>query len=158
LLIAAPGFPLSRERTEGEVSSHRKNQPARPWARRLLFGGVFMGYIDPRYLEHQRQRFTRNNARLYIRQDVERFFSARLLPGGTQADLSEKRHAAGQSAEEFLTARFGYKTGREAFRPDRNSEPYLRDTYEVGVLIEHDRRIGRGYRVYTAYPRNSDPR
>jgi hypothetical protein len=32
-----------------------------------------MGYIDPRYLEHQRQRFTRNNARLHIRHDAWRF-------------------------------------------------------------------------------------
>jgi hypothetical protein len=32
-----------------------------------------MGYIDPRYLEHQRKRFTRNNAQLYIRHDAWRF-------------------------------------------------------------------------------------
>jgi hypothetical protein len=32
-----------------------------------------MGYIDPGYLEHQRKRFTRNNAQLYIRHDAWRF-------------------------------------------------------------------------------------
>jgi hypothetical protein len=42
-----------------------------------------MGYIDPRYLEHQRKRFTRNNARLYIRHGVERFF----LPGCCPEEL-----------------------------------------------------------------------
>jgi hypothetical protein len=42
-----------------------------------------MGYVDPRDLEHQRKRFTRNNARLYIRHDVERFF----LPGCCPEEL-----------------------------------------------------------------------
>jgi hypothetical protein len=32
-----------------------------------------MAYVDPRYLEHQRKRFTRNNAHLYIRHDAWRF-------------------------------------------------------------------------------------
>ena len=32
-----------------------------------------MAYVDPRYLEHQRKRFTRNNAQLYIRHDAWRF-------------------------------------------------------------------------------------
>ena len=45
-----------------------------------------MGYIDPGYLEHQRKRFTRNNAQLYIRHDAWRFappgFTRRRL-GGT---------------------------------------------------------------------------
>jgi hypothetical protein len=36
-----------------------------------------MAYVDHRYLEHQRKRFTRENAQLYIRHDAERFF----LPG-----------------------------------------------------------------------------
>jgi hypothetical protein len=32
-----------------------------------------MAYVDPRYLEYQRKRFTRNNAQLYIRHDAWRF-------------------------------------------------------------------------------------
>jgi hypothetical protein len=32
-----------------------------------------MAYIDSRYFEHQRKRFTRNNAHLYIRHDAYRF-------------------------------------------------------------------------------------
>jgi len=36
-----------------------------------------MAWIDPRFEEHQRKRFMRENWRLYVRQDVERYF----LPG-----------------------------------------------------------------------------
>jgi hypothetical protein len=45
----------------------------KPHGRAGLFEGVRMGYIDPGYLEHQRKRFTRNNAQLYIRHDAWRF-------------------------------------------------------------------------------------
>lgn len=62
--------------------------------------------------------------------------------------------AGGRVGEEFVTTRFGYVTGREAFRPSPDSEPYMRDTFGVGVLIRHDPRSERGYRVITAYPRN----
>ncbi|HEV7877145.1 RNase A-like domain-containing protein [Bradyrhizobium sp.] len=64
--------------------------------------------------------------------------------------------ATGQLKDAFVTARFNYKTGREAFRSNVDAKPYLRDTYGVGVLIEHDRRAERGYSVITAYPRNDD--
>ena len=62
--------------------------------------------------------------------------------------------AVGNKDGDFVTARFGYKTGREAYRTDPYAAPYLRDTYGVGVGIIHDARTERGYRVYTAYPRN----
>jgi hypothetical protein len=65
--------------------------------------------------------------------------------------------ADGKLNRAFLNTRFGYPTGREAFRPSIDSEPYLRDTYEVGVEIRRDPRIGRGYRVHTAYPMNQAP-
>jgi hypothetical protein len=52
--------------------------------------------------------------------------------------------ATGRSADAFVTARFGYKTGQEAFRPDIDAKPYLRDTYGVGVYIVHDPRRERG--------------
>lgn len=65
--------------------------------------------------------------------------------------------ANGKTDSAFLNVRFGYRTGREAFRSSPDSEPYLRDTYEVGVHIRHDLRSSRGYSVHTAYPRNSDP-
>lgn len=62
--------------------------------------------------------------------------------------------AAGALDEAWLPLRFGYPTGREAFRPDAYAEPYVRTTYDVGVFIEHDPRSERGYTVVTAYPRN----
>jgi Bacterial CdiA-CT RNAse A domain len=62
--------------------------------------------------------------------------------------------ASGKLDGSFVTARFGYVTGREAFRPNPDSEPYLRNTYSVGVEIRRDTRAQRGYRVITAYPRN----
>ncbi len=62
--------------------------------------------------------------------------------------------ASGSASRDFVTARFGYITGREAYRPNPDADPYLRNTYGVGVEIRHDPRAGRGYRVFTAYPRN----
>jgi hypothetical protein len=62
--------------------------------------------------------------------------------------------ASGTLREEFITARFGYETGREAFRSTPSAEPYIRSTYSVGVLIRHDAAAARGYRVITAHPRN----
>ena len=66
------------------------------------------------------------------------------------------RVASGASEEEWLETRFGYRTGREAFRPDVDGAMYIRPTYGVGVLIRRDRRSPRGYTVITSYPRNDD--
>jgi Bacterial CdiA-CT RNAse A domain len=66
--------------------------------------------------------------------------------------------ASGSSERALLNSRFGFRTGIEAFRPDIDAEPYLRQTYEVGVDIRHDPRTERGYRVNSAYPRNSRAR
>ena len=62
--------------------------------------------------------------------------------------------ASGQVDDDFLTLRVGSATGREAFRPDPDAEPYVRDTYSVGVEIWHDANSPRGFRVRTAYPMN----
>lgn len=62
--------------------------------------------------------------------------------------------ASGNQDKGFLTSRFGHITGREAYRPNPDADPVLRNTYGVGVGIVHDARTSRGYRVYTAYPRN----
>ena len=63
--------------------------------------------------------------------------------------------ASGKKTEAFLKKRFGYVTGREAYRPEPDAEPYMRDTYGVGVEIRYDPRSSRGFRVVTAYPRNA---
>ncbi len=62
--------------------------------------------------------------------------------------------ANGTRAGAFITERFGCVTGREAFRPSPDAEPYLRNTYSVGVWILHDPHAARGYRIVTAFPRN----
>ncbi|MCK9994544.1 MAG: hypothetical protein Dbin4_03064 [Alphaproteobacteria bacterium] len=67
--------------------------------------------------------------------------------------------ANGVIPDAFLTHRFGFETGREAYRDLADPEVIqLRTTYNVGVLIIHDARITSGYRVHTAYPRNYNPR
>ena len=40
------------------------------------------------------------------------------------------------------------------YRPNGDSDPYIRDTDSVRVVIRHDPRSWRGYRVHTAYPVN----
>jgi hypothetical protein len=62
--------------------------------------------------------------------------------------------SAGKSPGAFITSEFQAPTGKEAYARTPRSEPYIRTTYGVGVLIAHDRRSPRGYRVITAYPRN----
>ena len=64
--------------------------------------------------------------------------------------------ASGRKDSAKLDKRFGYQTGREALRPMGDSEPYMRDTYGVRVIIRHDARADRGYRVRTAFPINED--
>jgi len=54
----------------------------------------------------------------------------------------------------FLTLEFDTKTGREAFASSQYSEPYLRDTYGVAVLIVRDQDDPNGLSVVSAYPRN----
>jgi HK97 family phage portal protein len=63
--------------------------------------------------------------------------------------------ASGKQTQLTLNKRFGYVTGKEAYRPSgMDDAAYIRPTYEVRVLIRHDSRIDRGYRVLTAFPRN----
>ncbi|MEA1832156.1 RNase A-like domain-containing protein [Methylobacterium durans] len=61
--------------------------------------------------------------------------------------------AEGRQDTAFLKARFGHRTGREAYRPS-DASPFIRETYGVGAYIVHDSQSSRGYRVQTAYPRN----
>jgi hypothetical protein len=62
--------------------------------------------------------------------------------------------AAGKIRQARLQERFEFVTGKEAFRPNGDSEPYIRDTDSVRVVIRHDARSWRGYRVHTAFPVN----
>jgi hypothetical protein len=57
-----------------------------------------------------------------------------------------------------IIQRFGYQTGKEAYRDNETSPILIRPTYAVAVIIAHDdRRNGRGYRIITAFPMNDLP-
>ena len=64
--------------------------------------------------------------------------------------------AEGVLEEKWLTKRFGYVTGREAFRQGSIDNVVVRKTYNAGAFIVHDARSPRGFRVITAYPFNDD--
>jgi hypothetical protein len=71
-------------------------------------------------------------------------------------------HATSQfvaGTEPWLTLerRIGSVTGKEAFRPNGDSDPYIRDTYGVRAVIIPDSRSPRGYTVRTAFPVNERP-
>ena len=62
--------------------------------------------------------------------------------------------ASGFVPRAFVTSRFDAQTGIAAYASSPRSQPYVRDTYGVGVEIRADRRSSRGFRVHSAYPRN----
>ncbi|MEA2942591.1 MAG: hypothetical protein QOD09_3120 [Bradyrhizobium sp.] len=60
----------------------------------------------------------------------------------------------GKSSKDEVDATFDSPTGKEAFAPDELTDPQIRQTYGVRVVIVADHRTPRGYRVHTAFPRN----
>lgn len=81
--------------------------------------------------------------------------AANRLVSSTLARNSEivSKVARGELPGAFVTAEFGSPTGREAFSPSPSSQPYIRITTGVGVLIAHDPNLPNGYLIQTAYPR-----
>jgi hypothetical protein len=65
--------------------------------------------------------------------------------------------ATGMEKKLTLESRVGSVTGYEAFRPNGDSDPYIRDTYGVRAVIINDSRSPRGYTVRTAFPVNERP-
>jgi hypothetical protein len=61
--------------------------------------------------------------------------------------------ASGQWDEQWIEERVGSPTGIEVIANEQG-QLVVRDTYNAGVLIAHDPRVPRGYRVKTAYPTN----
>jgi Bacterial CdiA-CT RNAse A domain len=59
--------------------------------------------------------------------------------------------AAGKKREATLQEHFEFVTGKEAFRPNGDSEPYIRATDSVRVVVRPYKSSWRGYRVHTAY-------
>lgn len=62
--------------------------------------------------------------------------------------------ASGKEKAYKLDRIFGHVTGKEAFRNRGDSEPYVRPTYAVRVVVHHDPNSERGYRLRTAFPFN----
>ena len=60
--------------------------------------------------------------------------------------------ARGDVTAVFISARFASPTGFEAYALNERSQPYIRDTYGVGIQIVHDKRSPKGFRVQTAFP------
>ena len=63
--------------------------------------------------------------------------------------------ARGALSRKTLDYDFSRPTGYEAFARSPRSEPEMRATYGVRVVIEHDACSLSGFRVVTAFPRNS---
>jgi len=63
-----------------------------------------------------------------------------------------ERMTSGQSPKEELTGRFDSITGYEAYARTERSQPYIRDTDGVMVVIVRDRQAEKGYRVDSAFP------
>jgi hypothetical protein len=65
--------------------------------------------------------------------------------------------ASGQVDSAYIKYRFGFVTGYEVYRLDPDSNKFeTRKTYGVGIVIWHDPRSPRGFRVRTAFPLNFD--
>jgi hypothetical protein len=62
--------------------------------------------------------------------------------------------ASGRQPGTMLERRFGYVTGKEAFRSNADAAPRIRRTYGVRVVIRYDPQRDVGYRVLTAFPVN----
>ncbi|MCW0002221.1 hypothetical protein OE766_28915 [Pararhizobium sp. YC-54] len=63
----------------------------------------------------------------------------------------------GDFTELKLFQRFGYRTGKEAFRSTKHSSAYIRPTYAVYVLLRPDPQKQGKFRIVTAYPTNELP-
>ena len=62
--------------------------------------------------------------------------------------------ASGVRRRELLLATLNSVTGMEAVVPTARAQPFFRRTYGVGVMIEHDPSVPKGYSVVTAFPTN----
>jgi hypothetical protein len=68
----------------------------------------------------------------------------------------EKVDLVASGGEPYLSIerRFGYVTGKEAYRSAPYALPRIRDTYGVRVVVHHDPRREPGYFVRSAFPIN----
>lgn len=84
--------------------------------------------------------------------------AANKLVNSTIAQNPDKidRIIRGVSPKEELDASFAAPTGYEAYGRNARSQVVIRDTYGVRVVVVPSSSSPRGYRVDSAFPRNSD--
>jgi hypothetical protein len=68
-----------------------------------------------------------------------------------------ERVVEGKASRAELDALFAWETGKEAFTTDGVTDPQIRETYGVRVVIATDHRTPKGFHVHTAFPRNFYP-
>ena len=56
----------------------------------------------------------------------------------------------------YLFANFDTPTGYEAYAPNERSQPVIRSTRGVTVLLRRSEQAKKGYYVVKAYPMNED--
>jgi hypothetical protein len=84
---------------------------------------------------------------------ANRLVNATLLRNRVKVD----RVVEGKASRAALDALFGWETGREAFAIDGRTDPQIRETYGVRVVIVTDQRTPKGFHVHTAFPRSFYP-
>jgi len=93
-----------------------------------------------------------NEGAFYSRESANDFINRVLEANSTTVDLV----ANGALSEKAVNKRFNTVTGREA-HTNGEVDPFIRPTFSVRLVIRHDTRSPRGYRVFTAFPINLNP-
>jgi hypothetical protein len=60
--------------------------------------------------------------------------------------------ARGTLPAKMIAAQFDSATGYEAYAPTERSQPYMRQTFGVGVVIVHDPGSDKRFRILSAFP------
>jgi len=81
---------------------------------------------------------------------ANKLVNATIAQNAAQVDLV----TGGRSGRQELDSYFGAPTGYEAYARTERSQPYIRDTYRVRVVIVPDGRVTKGFRVDSAFPMN----
>jgi hypothetical protein len=81
---------------------------------------------------------------------ANKLVSAAISQNQTKVDLVINDQTPGQQFDAW----FPSPTGYEAYAKNERSQPYIRATYGVHVVIVRDRASTKGYQVYTAFPIN----
>jgi uncharacterized protein len=62
--------------------------------------------------------------------------------------------AVGRRSRATIESWFGAPTGYESYAPTFHSRPTIRETWGVRVVLRHDPKSPRGFRVFTSFPIN----